>query len=127
MYLGSNFHPVALIILYTIDMTNAIIAIIVLIVSYMDKGEIKMRIWGKIFKDNRLVTDTVITNDSEDSRTQKIFDSLDSMCYEMDLSRPIWLDSTIREFQRLGKCRFTADSFIEEIDFDYLEFHIIEE
>lgn len=86
-----------------------------------------MRIWGKIFKDNRLVTDTVITNDTDDSRTQKVFDSLDSMCYELDLSRPIWLDSTVREFQRLGKCRFTADSFIEEIDFDYLEFHIIEE
>lgn len=86
-----------------------------------------MRIWGKIMKDNRLVIDTVITNDSDDSRTQKIFSALDNMCYELDLSRPIWLDSTVKEFKRLDKCRFNADNFIEEIDFDYLEFHIIEE
>lgn len=86
-----------------------------------------MKIWGKIFKDNRLVVDTVVTNDSEDSRTTKILSCLDTMCYELDLSRPIWLDSTIKEFNRLGKCRFTTDSFIETIEFDYLEFHIIEE
>lgn len=86
-----------------------------------------MRIWGKIFKDNRLIMDTVIENESDDSRTQKVFDSLDAICYELDLSRPVWLESTIREFKQFGKCRFTKDSFIEDIDFDFLEFHVIEE
>ena len=31
------------------------------------------------------------------------------------------------DFIRHSKTRFTADSFIETIDFDYLEFHVIEE
>jgi hypothetical protein len=46
---------------------------------------------------------------------------------EFDLGKPIWLESNIREFQRHAKTRFHQDSFIEEIDFDYLEFHVIEE
>ncbi len=86
-----------------------------------------MRIWGKIFKDNRMLKDIVVTDDSEDTRTHKIMHVLDLMCYEFDLSNPIWLDSTIADFKRFDKCRFTADSFIESIEFDYLEFHVIEE
>ena len=85
------------------------------------------RIWGKIFKDNRLIKDTVICDDSEDTRTHKIFHALDSICYEFDLSKPIWLDSTIHEFQKHDKARFYQDSFIDSIDFDYLEIHVIEE
>ena len=49
------------------------------------------RLWGKIWKDNRLLKDTVICDDSEDTRTQH------------------------------GKARFYQDNFIEQIDFDYLE------
>jgi hypothetical protein len=85
------------------------------------------RIWGKLFKDNHLIKDTTICDDSEASRTQKVFRALDRMCDEFDLSKPIWLDSNIREFQHHAKTRFRQDSFIEEIEFDYLEFHVIEE
>lgn len=87
-----------------------------------------MRIWGKIFKDNRMLKDTVITNNDESlNRTRKIFHSLDEICQEFDLCKPIWLDSNIHEFQKVSKTRFTQDSFIETIDFDYLELHVIEE
>ncbi len=86
-----------------------------------------MRIWGKIFKDNRMLRDMVVTNDTDDTRTHKVFQALDEICYAFDLSKPLWLDSTIAEFQRHSKCRFNSDNFIDSIDFDYLEFHIIEE
>ena len=46
---------------------------------------------------------------------------------ELDLTRPIWLDLNIRDFKRHSKTRFTQDSFIEHIDFDYLEIQVIEE
>lgn len=85
------------------------------------------RLWGKIWKDNRLVKDTVICNDTEDTRTHKIFQALDAICYEFDLSKPIWLDSTIEEFQKRDKTRFNQDNFVDSIDFDYLEIQIIEE
>lgn len=85
------------------------------------------RLWGKIFKDNHMLRDTVIEDDRNDTRTHKIFDSLDQICYDFDLGKPIWLDSNIQEFKRQSKTRFYQDSFIEEIPFDYLELQVIEE
>lgn len=85
------------------------------------------RLWGKIFKDNRMVRDTVICIEEEDARTHKIFRALDEICYEFDLSKPIWLNHTISEFQRHDKARFYQDNFVYSIDFDYLEIQIIEE
>lgn len=86
-----------------------------------------MRIWFKVFQDNRLIQDTVIENNTEDTRTHKIFQALEQACYEFDLSKPIWLDATIAEFKRHDKARFYQDNFMEEISFDYLEIHVIEE
>ena len=85
------------------------------------------RMWGKIWKDNHLIKDMTVSNDTEDTRTHKIFQALEAICYAWDLSRPIWLDSTIAEFKRHSKARFYQDNFIESIDFDYLEIQILEE
>ena len=85
------------------------------------------RLWAKTFKDNRMLADTVICDDSADTRTHKIFRALDEVCYKFDLGKPIWLDSTIKEFKRHDKARFYQDNFIEQIPFDYLEIHVIEE
>lgn len=86
------------------------------------------RMWGKIFKNNKMLCDHVSENSNfELSRTQKVFAGLDEICREFNLSVPLWLDSNISEFKRISKTRFRDDSFIEEIDFDYLEIQIIEE
>lgn len=85
------------------------------------------RMWAKVFKDNHLLKDTVICNESGDTRTHKVFQALDEICYEFDLGKPIWLDATIAEFKCHAKARFTQDNFIEQIEFDYLEIHVIEE
>ena len=85
------------------------------------------RLWAKIFKDNHMLKDTVICDDSADTRTHKVFRALDEICYEFDLGKPIWLDANIRSFQCHDKTRFSQDNFVEAIDFDYLEIHVIEE
>ena len=85
------------------------------------------RMWGKIWKDNHLLKDIVIENNKEDTRTHKVFEALDEICYAFDLGKPIWLDSNIREFQKHSSTKFRQDNFIEEIDFDFLELHVIEE
>lgn len=85
------------------------------------------RLWGKIWKDSRMVRDTVYEEESDDTRTHKIFRGLDEICREFDLGKPIWLDVTVSEFQRHSKARFYQDSFIEEIEFDYLEIQVLQE
>ncbi|MCM1124068.1 MAG: hypothetical protein NC416_15915 [Eubacterium sp.] len=85
------------------------------------------RLWAKEFRDNHMLKDTVIADSSDDTRTHKVFRALDEVCYQFDLGKPIWLDSTIQDFKRHDKARFTQDNFIETIDFDFLEIHVIEE
>ncbi|MCR5355947.1 MAG: hypothetical protein K6E63_00940 [Lachnospiraceae bacterium] len=86
-----------------------------------------MRIWAKLIGDNRIIKDMVVENYSDDTRTHKVFDALDRICIEFDLSKPIWLDATIKDFQQHSKCRFMGDNFIDSIDFDYLEIQVLEE
>lgn len=85
------------------------------------------RLWGKIWKDNHMLRDTVICDGSDLSRTKKVFQGLEEIAYQFDIGKPIWLDKTVREFQQHSKARFYQDSFMEQIEFDYLEIHIIEE
>lgn len=75
-----------------------------------------------------MLRDIVICNsDLQLSRTKKIFQAIDEICLEFDLSKPLWLDATVADFQKHDKTRFTQDNFIDSIDFDYLEIHVIEE
>ena len=96
----------------------------ILKVSYYNQT---MRIWIKEFKDNRMLRDMVSENYENDTRTHKVFNAIDEVCREFDLSKPIWLDKNIKEFQNHSRTKFYQDSFIEEIPFDYLDFQVIEE
>lgn len=75
-----------------------------------------------------MIKDMVVCNDSKDmSRTHMIFAAMDDICYEYDLSKPIWLASTIEDFKKHDKTRFNQDNFIDAIEFDYLEIQVIQE
>lgn len=85
------------------------------------------RIWAREFKDNRMLKDLTVCDDSNDTRTHKVFNAIEKICYEFDLSKPIWLDSNVEDFKKHAKVRFRGDSFVDEIEFDYLEIQVIEE
>ena len=87
------------------------------------------RLWCKLIDDSRhIVKQTTIVNDDPSvNRTKKIFAAIDTICYEFDLSKPIWLDSTVADFKKHDRTRFYQDNFVDKIDFDFLEIHVIEE
>ncbi|MCI8751256.1 MAG: hypothetical protein HFH66_07825 [Lachnospiraceae bacterium] len=86
------------------------------------------RLWAKVFKNSKFLNDIIISDIAEDkNRTRKVFDAVDEVCYEFDLSRPVWLDKNINEFKRRDKTRFDQDNFIDSLEFDYLEIQVIEE
>ncbi len=85
------------------------------------------RLWAKEFLDNRLIRDMTIENDTPETRTHKVFQALEDVCYAFDLEKPIWLETNISEFQRHARTRFTQDNFVEQTPFDFLEIQVIEE
>lgn len=86
-----------------------------------------MRIWFKMIENAHLIKTETIEDNSKMTRTHKIFAALEQICYAWDLAKPIWLDANVSEFQRRARTRFGRDNFVEEISFDYLEIHVIEE
>ena len=86
------------------------------------------RVWGKIIKENHLIKDEVICLEGHTmSRTEKVYKALEMLCDNFDLPVPIWLDNNKNEFIKHARTRFDATCFVEQIDFDYLDFHVIEE
>ena len=73
------------------------------------------RVWARTFKSNKMLKSTTIELDiPNETRTHKVFMALE-------------LDTNINEFKRIARTRFYSDSFVETIDFDYLDFYVIEE
>lgn len=86
------------------------------------------RMWGKLMKNNRMQKDTVVSVDDPGiNRTRRVYKALEDICYEFDLPKPLWLEANKKEFITHDKARFYRDSFIEDINFDFLEIQVIEE
>lgn len=86
------------------------------------------RIWGQIFKNRKVIQEHIVCiEDYTMTRTKKVYQALEEICYEFDLAKPVWLKANQEEFICHARTRFTQDNFIEQIDFDYLDFQIIEE
>ena len=86
-----------------------------------------MRFWFKLWKDARLKREITVERNEEDSRTHKVFHALEDAAHAFDLAVPIWLEKNIKDFKRSSRCRFTQDSFLEPLDFDYLEMIVLDE
>ncbi len=86
-----------------------------------------MRFWFKLWKDARLKREITVERNEEDSRTHKVFHALEDAAHAFDLAVPIWLEKNIKDFKRSSHCRFTQDSFLEPLEYDYMEMIVLEE
>ncbi len=86
-----------------------------------------MKIWFKMYTGSKLLKDLTVEDLSQDTRTHKILNALESACRDWDLEKPYWLKKNEQEFLSKAKTRFTKDNFIEEIQFDFLEMSVLEE
>ena len=77
-----------------------------------------MKIWFKIWENTHLLKSETIEDDTEDTRTHKIFHALEEVCLKWDLGKPIWFDANIAEFQMHARTRFGKDNFVEDEDDD---------
>lgn len=86
------------------------------------------RLWARQCLDNHTIKEAVIERDDDSlSRTRKVLTAVQEVCRSWDLAVPIWLETTIHDFKFHARARFYQDSFMEPIEFDYLEIRVIEE
>lgn len=85
------------------------------------------RLWGKLIKNNRIITDHVFELDAPSmAYDDKVEEGMSALCYHFDIQKPLWLEENNEDFPLRGKTRFKDDHFMEEISFDYFEIEIIE-
>ena len=85
------------------------------------------RVCGRIYKKTKCVKNITVNIEENTTRTKKVFAAMELLCNELDLASPIWLDSNIKDFKLRARTRFTAANFVENIEFDYFDFQIVEE
>lgn len=86
------------------------------------------RLWGKIYKNNKIINDTVVCIDNKkDSIESKVSSAVNEMCIIFDLQQPMWFSNNYKDIEQFKLTTFSSDHFIESIDFDYFEVEIIEE
>lgn len=85
------------------------------------------RLWGKVYKNSKVIQDTVISIEDRNSTIEKKADqALFDICMAFDLQKPLWLKDNHKDFKQFQRTCFRKDHFIEQIDFDYLEIEVIE-
>lgn len=86
------------------------------------------RLWGKLMKNNEILDDKVYESDNVDlDLEEKVTQGVMALCYEFDLSRPMWLTDNEKDIRMVGKTSFYDHHFVDSITFDYFEVEIIED
>lgn len=80
------------------------------------------RLWLRVIRDHRI---------SEQTTAPCVWGSekevLVEMCKQQDLPCPIWLNKHENEYSSFRRTAFTAEHFIEEVDFDRLEIEFLDD
>lgn len=87
-----------------------------------------IRLWGKIFKDRKILFQLESEYKYDDlSYEDQLKYCIENICREMDIQKPYWLTSNLKEYNKYKKTSFTQDNFIEEIEFDSFEIEVLDE
>ncbi len=80
------------------------------------------QLWVKVMKRQKI--DRQITADCGKDDVKGV---LDDVCKELDIPCPIWLGKQEREYDNFRITSFSADNFVESIDFTKLVIEFIED
>lgn len=87
-----------------------------------------IRLWGKIMKSNKIISQMESEYKYDDLEYQEQLKyCIGEICREMDIQKPYWLNSNLKEYNKYKKTSFTQDNFIEEIEFDKFEIEVLDE
>ena len=76
----------------------------------------KILLWAKTIKDNRMVKDYVLT--VEDYSVDNLSEYLKQICYEFDMETPVLLSKHYRYIEQYNIVKFTKDDFVDYVNFD---------
>lgn len=77
-----------------------------------------IKIWAKVMTEQKIVKQFVYEN-NKNFNDKHFHTYLMEICKELDLETPIILKKHLNYFKEFRSVKFTADDFLEQIDFDH--------
>jgi len=79
-----------------------------------------VRIWAKLYKDNKIIKDFVYES-IDNLSSETFYLHLEALSHKMDIPTPVVLSYHIKSYKDFNRCLFSAADFVESIAFDKLE------
>lgn len=77
-------------------------------------------LWARVIRGHKIISQETEPCDHDGAQ-----EALESVCYRLDLPKPIWLDKHQREWDEFNQTRFVQEHFVEAVAFDRLEIEFI--
>ena len=78
-----------------------------------------MRLEGRTYKANRLLSLTEVEHTNEDAAfSMQLEEALVMLCRELDIPIPLWMKNNTHEFAAFHQTLFFAEQFNEKVKFD---------
>jgi hypothetical protein len=84
------------------------------------------KVWGKIIIENKITRSYDFEDNSSLGFNDKRMKAFSEICYNFDLSEPMWLEKHSKEFSEYNRATFYPEDFVESIDFDKLVIDLID-
>lgn len=78
-----------------------------------------IKIWAKVMKKGKIKKQFTLVK-SENMDYSMFFDYVREICENLDIATPVIIKTHLFNYAKYNVLRFTADDFMEEIDFDKL-------
>lgn len=78
-----------------------------------------IKIWAKVMKKGKIIKQFTLVK-SENMDYSMFFDYVREICENLDIATPVIIKTHLFNYAKYNVLRFTADDFMEEIDFDKL-------
>lgn len=79
-----------------------------------------MKLWCIVYKDNRIIKDTMVSSRSLD-------ECIEAACNEFDLEKPVMLKKHEEELKNFSRTSFLPGDFIDSVSFDKFVIEIIKQ
>lgn len=78
-----------------------------------------IRIWAKIYKNNRIVKDTIYES-IDNFHKETFYVHVQELCHKLDIPTPLILNYHISSYIEFNRCIFKPADFVEQVHFDKL-------
>ncbi len=83
------------------------------------KGADMIKIWAKVMKNGKIIKQYVYEKEGQTDYSA-FFEYLREICEALDIPTPVLIKTHLFNYAKYNTLRFSADDFVEKIDFDKL-------